>query len=53
MLYAVKSRNGDTEIGNKKNYISLSFSFNLSDHSIIISIQVVLILTGSQKCSML
>ena len=46
MLYDVKSRATYTEIGNKKDYISLSFSFNLSDLSIIIIIQVVLILTG-------
>ena len=39
-----------SEIGNKKDYISLSFSFNLSDLNIIIIIniiiQVVVILTG-------
>ena len=42
----MKSRASYTEIGNKKDYIYLSFSLNLSDLSIIIIIQVVLILTG-------
>ena len=46
-----KSRVGNTQIGNEKDYISLSFSLNLSDLSIIINIiiiiiQVVIILTG-------
>ena len=41
-----KGRASYTEIGNKKDYISLSFSFNLSDPIIIIIIQFVVILTG-------
>ena len=44
-----ESRAGSTEIGNKKDYISLSFSLSLNDLIIIIiiiHIQVVVILTG-------